>query len=121
MEITAGNGKKMRLLSRENLDGRTTPARVFSQLATAIENDLGGRSELSAIELQLIEAFCGASVMLGNLNAKLILGEPVEPMEHAHIASTMTRISSRLGLKRRQRDVSPSLSDLIDEEPEAHD
>jgi hypothetical protein len=112
----------MRLLTREHLDGRTSAARIFAQLAAAIENDLGGHSELSTIELQLIQAFCGASVMLENLNVQLALGDPVEPLELAQIASTLVRVANKLGLQRRARDVSPSLGDLMrdDEETEAH-
>jgi hypothetical protein len=118
--LTAANGRgRVRLLTREHLDGRTTSARMFSQLAAQIETDLGGRDDLSAIELQLIEAFCGASILLNHLNTKLIQGEPVEPLAHAQAASTLVRVANKLGLQRRARDVSPSLRDLMrDEEAE---
>jgi hypothetical protein len=50
-------GKKHRLLTRDQLDGRTNAAKVFDRLVTNIEADLGGRDQLSTIELALIEAF----------------------------------------------------------------
>jgi hypothetical protein len=121
LEITSGNGVgKIRLLDRSHLDGRTHSAKVFTQLAAAIESDLGGRDELSAIELQLIEAFCGASVMLNHLNAKLVQSESVDPLEYAQAASTLVRIANRLGLRRRAKDISPSLADILNEPDEAH-
>jgi hypothetical protein len=42
-----------------------------------IENDLGGRENLSTLERALIEAFAGRSVTLNNLNVRLVQGEPI--------------------------------------------
>jgi hypothetical protein len=54
---------------------------MFNHLAAAIENDLGGRSELSAVELQLVEAFCGASIAMNAINARLLRDEQVDLLE----------------------------------------
>jgi hypothetical protein len=101
------------LLTRDQLDGRTNAAKIFDRLVANIEADLGGRDQLSTIEVALVEAFAGAAVTLNNLNTRLALGQPIDLGEHAQCVSAMVRVASRLGLQRRARDVGPSLSDIL--------
>jgi hypothetical protein len=107
------------LLTRAELDGRTNAAKAFSRLVGEIESDLGGRDQLSAIELTLIEGYAGAAVALQDMNARRALGQPVDMAEHSQVASTMVRIASRLGLNKRMRDVTPSLDDILSEDAHA--
>ena len=103
-----------RLLTREQLDGRTSAAKVFDRTVSAIEADLGGTDQLSTIERALIQAFAGASVTLHHLNARLMAGEEVNLAQHAQAVSAMVRVASRLGLQRRQKDVGGlTLGDLL--------
>ena len=106
---------KPQLLIRADLDGRTNAAKLFDRLAADIEADLGGRDQLSTIERALIEAFCGATVTMHALNAKLALGEEIDLTQHAQAANVMVRLASRLGLQRRAKDVSGGggLGDLM--------
>lgn len=98
------------LLDRRELDGRTNAAKIFDRWAVAIENDLGGHDHLSSIEHALKEAFVGAYIILNNLNTRMLLGQQIDFAEHAAAVSAMTKVASRLGVKRIARDVSvPSL------------
>jgi hypothetical protein len=97
---------KARLLSRDQLDQRTAVAKSFDKLASEISADLGGLSELTAIEKALIEGFCGAAVVLQSLNTKLALGEAIDLAQHAAVCSSLVRIASKIGLSRRSRVVS---------------
>lgn len=106
---------KPQLLTRDALDGRTNAAKVFDRLVADIEADLGGHDRLSTIELALIEGFAGAALTLHNLNTRLALGEKIDLAEHATAVSAMVRVASRLGLQRRPRDVTPTLSDYLNE------
>jgi hypothetical protein len=90
--------------------------RACNRLVSEIEADLGGRDQLSAIELTLIEGYAGAAVALQDMNARRALGQPIDLAEHSQVASTMVRIASRLGLRKRMRDVTPSLGDILNEE-----
>jgi hypothetical protein len=101
------------LLTREQLDGRTGAAKFFAQLADQISADLGGRDQLSAIELALVEAFCSSAIVASNLNTRLLLGEPIDLGQHAQAVSAMVRVASRLGLSRRAKDVGPTLDSAI--------
>jgi hypothetical protein len=104
------------LVTRAQLDGRTSAAKAFDKLVANIEADLGGRDQLSTIELVLIEAFAGATVTLQHLNTRLALGQEIDLGQYAQTVSAMVRVASRLGLRRRARDVTPSLSDLLRED-----
>jgi hypothetical protein len=104
------------LLTRAQLDGRTSAAKALDKLVADIEADLGGRDQLSTIQLVLIEAFAGVAVMLQRLNTRLALGEEIDLGQHAQAVSAMVRVASRLGLQRRARDLTPTLSDLLRED-----
>jgi hypothetical protein len=101
------------LLMRSRLDGRTNAAKVFDRLVSDIEADLAGRDQLSAIERQLVEAFVGAAVTLQHLNTQLALGQQIDVSQHAQCVGAMVRVATRLGLSRRARDISPTLSDIL--------
>ena len=106
---------KARLLVRENLDGRTKARRQFDAIATGIAADLGGEDRLSTVQKHLVEAFAGAAIHVHDLNARLLLGEQVDIVEHSQAISTMVRVASRIGLDRLARDVSPSIADITAE------
>ena len=104
---------KPQLLNRATLDGRTNAAKIFDRLVSDIEADLAGRDKLSAIERQLVEAFAGAAVTLQHLNTQLALGQQIDVSQHAQCVGAMVRVATRLGLSRRARDISPTLSDIL--------
>jgi hypothetical protein len=106
--IASGNGQgKTRLLTRNNLDGRTKARKQFDAIAKGIAADLGGEDRLSTVQRHLIEAFAGAAVHVHDLNARLLLGEEVDTLVHSQVISTMVRIASRIGTQRVARDVTP--------------
>jgi len=103
-----------RPFSRREIDGRSSAAKLFDGLTAAIEADLGGADQLSAIERNLIQAFAGAAVTLHHLNAQLMAGHEINLAQHAQAVSAMVRVASRLGLQRRQKDVGGlTLGDLL--------
>ena len=104
------------LLTRAQLDRRTSAAKAFDKLVADIEADLGGRDQLSTIQLVLIEAFAGAAVTLQHLNTRLALGQEIDLGQYAQTVSAMVRVASRLGLRRRARDLTPTLRDLLRED-----
>jgi hypothetical protein len=92
------------LFTRDCLDGRTSVAKAFDGLVRDIYADLGGRDQLSRIEIALVEGFAGACVVLDQLNAKLLQDQSIDLSEFAQASNAMVRIASRLGLKRRAKD-----------------
>jgi hypothetical protein len=106
------------LLSREQLDGRTNAAKMFDRLVAAIAVDMGGHDQCSTIQLQLIEAFAGAAVTLGDFNTRLALGQEIDLQRYAQTVTAMVRVATRLGLQRRARQVL-SLRERLELEAEA--
>jgi hypothetical protein len=96
-----------RLISADELDGRTRARRAFNALVSGITADLGGEDQLSTIERALIQAFAGVSVHAADMNARLLQGDPIDLTEHAATVGAMVRLASRLGIQRRPREVGP--------------
>jgi hypothetical protein len=111
--MATGNGRgKVRLLTRQSLDGRTKARKQFDAIAEGIAEDLGGSDRLSTVQRHLVEAFAGCAVVVHDINARLLLGQPIDLAEHSQVASTLVRLASRIGLGRRMRDVT-DLTDHI--------
>jgi len=107
---------RTQLLSRAQLDGRSNIAKMFDRMVTDVENDLGGQSELSTIERQLVEAFVGSALIVHHLNARLLTlddGGDIDLAAHAAAGSLLVKIATRLGLKRRQRELMPTLNEYL--------
>ncbi|MGC2075261.1 MAG: hypothetical protein WA728_04350 [Xanthobacteraceae bacterium] len=81
-----------------------------------IANDLGPRRhDLSRIELELIKGFCGCATRLEYLNFQILLGDASEcdVAGYAQLASTMLRIGTKLGLRRRQPEKHQGLGAVL--------
>ena len=102
-----------KLLNIKGLDRRTAARKAFDALVAEIEHDLGGREQLSAIEKSLIQAYAGSAILLDDLNARVVLGQEIDVGTHAQVTSALVRIASRLGLQRRQRDVTPTVEEYL--------
>ena len=96
-----------------SIDSRCGPAKAFDRIVAGIQNDLGGRDQLSTVESALIEAFAGATVHVNQLNALLLLGEAIDLADHAAAISAMVRVAARIGLRRRPRDITPSVAEYV--------
>jgi hypothetical protein len=109
--IAAGNGKgKVQILTRQHLDGRSKARKQFDSIASGIAADLGGEDRLSTVQRHLVEAFAGIAIAVNAANARLLLGEAVDVGEAAQLASTLTRLASRIGVGRVARNITDPLS-----------
>jgi hypothetical protein len=95
------------------LDGRTRARKQFDAIARGIASDLGGESELSTVQKHLVEAFAGAAIHVHDKNARLLLGEEVDIVEHCQAISTLVRVAQRIGLRRVVRDITPTVADYV--------
>jgi hypothetical protein len=110
--------KKRRRAPRDlvAIDKTSGPARYYDKMMRDIENDLGGRRNLSRIETEWIKGFCGCATRLEYLNFQIMLGEASDRdvSSYAQLASTMLRIGSKLGLSPRHNkaDAGPAPGSL---------
>jgi hypothetical protein len=95
------------------LDGRSASARRFRDLANAFVADMGGLDRCSEIRLGLLRRLAAVTVQAELLEARMVNGEAVDIATLCTLASTTVRLSQRLGLERRARNVTPSLREYL--------
>jgi hypothetical protein len=113
---------KARPLTRGNLDKRTLASKQFSVIVDQIRADCSvNGTELSVVQLAMVEAFAGLSVQLDALNTEVLLGKPVDRGAYCQLITTLVRVGSRLGVKRRPKEINQTLASYLDnpERPEA--
>jgi hypothetical protein len=98
-----------------NVDGRSTIARRYRDIASAILIDQGGADRCSESRTQLIRRFAAAAVLAEQMESKLANGEAIDIQEHATLSSTLVRLAQRIGIDRVPIDISPTLSDIAAE------
>jgi hypothetical protein len=96
-----------------DVDGRSIIARRFRDISNAILVDQGGADRCSESKLQLIRRFAACAVIAEQMEARLARGEQINISEHSQLSSTLTRLASRIGIERRAKDVTPTLSDIL--------
>jgi hypothetical protein len=105
---TADAGRKLRLKSLSDLDGRTHAARKAHDLIASIEADLGGHDLLSAGQIELIKRAALSGAMLEDIEAGWLQGdEQVDLSDYSTLLNAQRRLLSTLGIERRPIDVPP--------------
>jgi hypothetical protein len=95
------------------LDGRSATARRFRDLVNAFVADMGGLDRCSQIKLGLVRRLAATTVQAEMLEARMVNGEAIDIATLCTLASTTVRLSQRLGLERRARNVTPSLGQYL--------
>jgi hypothetical protein len=95
------------------LDGRSASARRFRDLVSAFVADMGGLDRCSEIRLGLLRRLAATTVQAEMLEARMVNGEAIDIATLCTLASTTVRLSQRLGLERRARDVTASLGQYL--------
>jgi hypothetical protein len=92
----------------------STTNRRFRDLVNAYVDDLGGIAHVGESKLGVLRALAWTRVQAEQLAAKMINGEEVDTGELCVLASTVLRLSVRVGLERREpRAGAPGLGALI--------
>ena len=102
------------------VDMRTIVGRRFRDLIDNLISDLGGVANCTTAELQLLQRAAALGVELERQEADFINGnDDLDPATYASLAALQQRLLVALGLKRRAKDISPRLCDIIDGTAEA--
>jgi hypothetical protein len=117
IELQASNvvdgGAKLRLLTLNDLDGRTAAARRVRELIADLESDLGGGSNLTRAQAQLVQRAAVLGALIENAEATWAAGGHIDIGEYLAGINAQRRVLATLGLERRMRDVTPNLSDYL--------
>lgn len=109
-------------LTLDSIDGRTFAGRRFSGVYAAIVSDLGGEDHLSEGQKQLAWRAARLAIECEMMDAAAIKsGTPMAPetlQSYGQLVDRFGRAMERLGLERRARDVTPSLSSYLAMEPD---
>ena len=90
-------------------DGTSAWARRQRDLETLYADDLGGESQMTAIQAGIIRTAATLRVELERLEGKLSEGEEVDIEKFARVGSHYRRLCEALGIERRARDVTLDL------------
>lgn len=112
-EISSGSqpkpSGKVRLLTLEDLDGRTRAAQQVRETRAAVMDDLGGEDRLSTLERLAADNVALVAAMIADTGARWLQGEQLDPSAIATLQNTFNRTAQILGWQRRARDITPDL------------
>jgi hypothetical protein len=91
-------------------DGNSAWSRRYRDLVAAHVSDLGGADALSEAQRSLVKRAAAIELELEQMEGKLSQGEAVDLDCFTRAASHLRRLFETLGIERRPRDVTPSLS-----------
>ena len=74
---------------------------------------MGGLDRCSEIRLGLVRRLAATTVQAEMLEARMVSGEAIDIPTLCTLASTTVRLSQRLGLERRARNVTPSVGQYL--------
>jgi hypothetical protein len=104
-----GNGKVLLPVT----DGRSLTARRFADLYEDIANDLGGLDVLSEAQKQMIRRACLISAESERQEAEWANGRAFDLATYSTTANCLRRIFETLGIERKARDCTPTLSGYL--------
>jgi hypothetical protein len=104
---------KHRFQSFADLDLRTVAARRAQDVVNRLLEDLGGASNVSTAERQLVQHAGVLSAFIEDQEVRFISGHEIEINELLAAINVQRRLLVTLGLQRRQRDVTPALQDYL--------
>src|SRR5262245_19284200 len=108
----ANGGRKIRLLTLDDLDGRTRARQRAEELRTRVVAERGGADRLDIMRTTHASTWSILSTMIEHEMARFLLGEPVEPSAIATLVNARRREGEVIG-EPDPRDVTPSISEFI--------
>jgi hypothetical protein len=112
-------GGKLRLLTLEDLDRRTSAYRETRRLIDEIETDLGGGDRLSTGERQLVQRAAVLGALLEDTESRWINGVSIDPVSYCTVVNAQRRVLETIGLQRRARNVTPTLEQYLAQKRDA--
>jgi hypothetical protein len=100
------NGRSLFL---DQIDQRSSAARLFRDIFQKVVSDQGGADRLSELQLQISRRAAALSTMAILVETKLAGGEEVNIGEFVSLVNALNRTGSQLGLQRFQKDATPTL------------
>ena len=108
------------------VDGRSSHMRRFRDVFAMHIADLGGHDAISEAERSIARRAATLTVILERLEFDFASDDQSSPSaskitQYQQLANTLKRLLESLGLKRRSKDITPSLSDYLKSKTIDHD
>lgn len=110
---------KVRLRTLADLDMRSRSSRLARGIIVGLINDLGGPSEVTVAQRQLIQRAAVLAAMLEHYETEWAANKTIPLADYMAVVNAQRRILLSLGLERRARNVTPNgtLADYIRKKP----
>src|ERR1700694_3310961 len=95
----------------DNVDGRSAIARRYRDVLNELISDLGG--DPSGAQSAIARRAAALCVVCEQAEAEMVAGGVLDLAEFPTAANSLRRLLSGLGLERRARDITPSLSQYL--------
>ena len=107
----AEGGRKLRLLTLDDLDGRTRARQRAEELRERLMAERGGADRLDVMRTTHASTWALLTSMIEDQMARFLLGDPVEPATIATLVNARRREGEVIGSP-EARDVTPSLAEF---------
>lgn len=106
--VTNGRG-----LFVDAIDGRSREARRFRDVLAEIVSDLGGPDTLSEGQRQLARRAAMLSTQCEIMEGQAVAGKAIDLEMFGQLTDRLGRTFQRLGLRRKARDVTPTVAEYL--------
>ena len=100
-------GRRDRLRTLCDLDGRTRAAKLAQRLVADLESDLGGGDELSAGRRELLKRAAMLGAIVEDCEVRWLERKPVDLAEYLAAVNAQRRVLVTVGLDRVPHDITP--------------
>ena len=105
---------KARLLTLDSLDLRTAAYADATKLIDTLSRDLG--DDLSEGERQLVTRAALVGAIVADFEARWVSGQQIPLGDYLSAVNVQRRVLATLGLQRRAKNVTPSLSQYLQQQ-----
>ena len=107
-------GRKLRLLTLDDLDKRTRAAQFAMDTRDRVCADLGGVDNLTTLEAILCDNVAVNAAMLTDMKVRWLRGDDVDVSVVATLQNCFNRTAAALGIGRRAKELTPSLANYLE-------
>jgi hypothetical protein len=97
----------------EAIDGRSREARRFRDVLSEIVSDLGGPDTLSEGQRQLARRAAMLSTQCEIMEGQAVSGKAIDLEMFGQLTDRLGRTFQRLGLRRKARNVTPTVAEYV--------
>jgi hypothetical protein len=96
-----------------DLDRRSLEFKRYEEVRAAVISDLGGEDAVSTAEAQITDKAAFIAMTLERMQITSLNGEAIDLQRYGELTDRLRRLFESVGFSRRQREVTPTLANLL--------